>query len=286
MIDTGLAFAFYLKHKLCCFCCLLFTIVLLISRNGRAEHTLENPITEQTAYTKHQGRHKVGLWTLEAAHNNSLTFGCTWATYFLLAPNAHVKWQIVRSDPVAIGVRASVLTFRGENSSSQGQSSKIRLFVGSLEPMFSWRVNTYWTLSTGNVLTLVTADGDISTASFNGVAAAAVSNVQYLLSSEWRINRTVALVVTGRYLLFQKAQANANISYQPDAFTRMTLHGAATTSSLDYRGAGSIVGSVHWSWRHIDLRIGVGYGNWSLPLVNFVVEKKTLIPDLDFAYYF
>ena len=44
--------------------------------------------------------------------------------------------------------------------------------------------------------------------------------------------------------------------------------------------------SVVFSWKVFNLRLGVGYGNYSIPGINLVLPKKTLIPDLDFYFRF
>ena len=58
--------------------------------------------------------------------------------------------------------------------------------------------------------------------------------------------------------------------------------GTAETDIVDVSGAYSIVPALHFGWETLNLRLGLGYGNWSIPGLNFVVPARTVIPEFDF----
>jgi hypothetical protein len=73
---------------------------------------------------------------------------------------------------------------------------------------------------------------------------------------------------------------------RPDAFTRVEVHGDVAASEFHVGDAFSIVPSLHISWGVFNLRLGLGYGNYNVPLVNFVLPTRTPIPDFDLFFVF
>jgi len=61
---------------------------------------------------------------------------------------------------------------------------------------------------------------------------------------------------------------------------------ARDDSTLNFRNAFSIVPGLAWSWSSFNLRIGVGYGNYNVPGVNFMIEQRTPIPQFDLFWTF
>jgi hypothetical protein len=72
----------------------------------------------------------------------------------------------------------------------------------------------------------------------------------------------------------------------PDDFTTVAVHSDVTGGQFEVSDGFSIVPGVHLSWGELNLRAGLGYGNYNLPLVNFVLPRRTLIPDFDLFFVF
>jgi hypothetical protein len=142
----------------------------------------------------------------------------------------------------------------------------------------SWRINDRWSVSPGLVYTAVTLKGSYDPAELEG--AAAVSNLQLVSTLEWRVSTVTAFVLHGRYLAFQNASGRVSSTLHPDKFTTVDLRAVASTDALDFPFAFSLVPSAVFSWDVFNLRLGLGYGNLSVPGVNLVLPNKTLIPDL------
>lgn len=264
-----------------------FLLLSSVSGLAAADHTSESRITEQTAYTREQKHIRAGLFTAEGGVFDSLTVGTYWLPWAFVVPNLSVKWRPLFSDPVALAVKVSALTFNTKNVSFLDDTgASARLFIGTIEPFFSYRFNSKWTLSTSVPFTAVKVDGEVSDDSFQGAGAAAVSNLQVTLTGEYRLTSKTAFVLHGRYLVFQRTKAKVNTTIQADDYSTIEAHAAATTNALSFPHAFSVVPSVVFSWKHLYVRAGVGYGNWSVPVANLVLPKKTPVPDLDVAYYF
>lgn len=260
---------------------------LLVATPARADHTPATPITEGTAYTREKGHFRLGLWKLQYGVFDSLTVGTYWPPYLALAPNLHAKWRFWRSDSLALSLQASFLTFDTSRFDSlEDQSASARVTITTFEPTASYRFNDAWSLSSGLVFTNVRVEGALDEDAFQGAADGAVSNGQLTASLEYRLTRVTALVLDARYLVAQRARATVAATVTPDAYTTVEAHGSASTSALDFPRAWSLVPSVALSWKHFYLRAGVGYGNWSLPLVNFVLPGKSVIPELDVSWFF
>ena len=265
----------------------MFCASATVTSSAQADHTEESRITDYTAYTREQKHIRVGLFTVEGGILDSLTAGTYWLPWAFVAPNLHLKWRIIQRDPVAVAVKVGGLTFNTESLSALDDTGvSARLFVGTFEPFVSYRFNDKWTLSTSVPFTAVHVDGEVTDDSFQGAGAAAVTNLQFTLTGEYRLTSKTAFTLHGRYLIFQRSKAKANVTYQADDYTTIDAHAAATSNILNFPHAFSVVPSVVFSWKHLYIRAGVGYGNWSLPMVNLVLPKKTPVPDLDVAYYF
>jgi hypothetical protein len=86
--------------------------------------------------------------------------------------------------------------------------------------------------------------------------------------------------------MLQRVAANADVTLRPDAFTVVIVHGGAAARDFEVRDAFSIVPSLLLTLGVFNLRLGVGYGNYNIPLVNFVVPERTLIPEADLYFLF
>lgn len=41
-----------------------------------------------------------------------------------------------------------------------------------------------------------------------------------------------------------------------------------------------------WSWQTFNLELGLGYGHFNIPGVNFMINRRTLIPTFDLYWTF
>jgi hypothetical protein len=108
-----------------------------------------------------------------------------------------------------------------------------------------------------------------------------------VLAYEFRASRSLALVLTGRYQVFQVIDGNTTFTTRPDDYTSVEVVAAARDdSTVNFRNAFSIVPALAWSWNTFNLRAGIGYGNFNVPGVNFMIERRTPIPQFDLFWTF
>jgi len=252
-----------------------------------AFHTPEHPITEDTAHTRQKGHARLGLLKLQVGVLDSLTVGTVWIPWVLKVANLHVKWRFYRGDKLTLALQVSSLSFHTRDLKAlEDEPGEARVSVFTTEPLASYRFDQRWTLSAGLPFTAVRLDGQIEEGAFHGAGAGAVNNFQLTSTLEYRATRVTAFVLHARYLVVQSARLTASATLRPDEYTTIEAHGSGSTDALDFPRAWSVVSSVVFSWERLNVRLGVGYGNWSLPLVNFVLPTKTLIPDAGLAWYF
>lgn len=254
---------------------------LLAAADASAYHTPERRITDGTAYTLAAGTLDLGPFKQQSGILDRLTLGTSLAPWLIGVSNADLKLRFYGGDPLSLSIRLGFTRFSPDKSSS-GASAEFN--VAPSELLGSYRISDRFTLSGGGLYTVVSVEGSYDTAQLHGFAA--VSNLQLLASFEYRYTRVTAFLLSARYLAFQKAGGRLSTRYSPDAYTTIELESAANTDALQIPHAFSIVPSVAFSWKTFNLRLGLGYGNWSVPVVNLVLREKSVVPDFDLHWVF
>jgi hypothetical protein len=136
------------------------------------------------------------------------------------------------------------------------------------------------------IWTGVFVKGELDQDSFDGTFQGGASNLQSLYTLELRVSRVTALLLQPRFLSYQKASVQGDVVLHPDEFTTVEVHALRDTDALDYRGAYSVTLSAVFSWQLWNLRLGLGYGNYNVPGINFMLPQRTLFPDFDLYLVF
>lgn len=262
-------------------------LALALPAAAAARHTADERLTEDTAYTLRSGEFNLGLWKGEYGLFDTVHAGTYFWPYFVVAPNLHAKWTVWRSDPWAVSLQGGLVWF---DASRLDDDADAKLILAPLEGAVSYRFGEALTLTALVNYNLVKVTGALAPGDEESgeevKGAAAVSNLQFALNLEWRWGRTFAVVLHGRALAWQDTEAGASITTRLDDFTTATFSGGGDTDALDVEGAWSAVGSLVWSWDRFNLRVGGGYGNWSIPVVGFVVPTQFFIPDFSMWWRF
>ncbi|MBX3130543.1 MAG: hypothetical protein KF718_27745 [Polyangiaceae bacterium] len=244
-----------------------------------------SPSTDETAYTLPRGSLRAGLWKLEYSAVDSVTAGTYWWAWYFGIINGHVKWRALSAGDFAVAARFGALhvatTNLGALDNDLGDGS---LTVATGELTGTWRAGPALTVSLTPVYTKVWIDGEINVDAFDGTAAGAVDNLQLVTTVERRLDRRAALGLTGRYLVFQNLTGRGLVRLQPDAYTHVDLHGGGKRDAFDFPHAWSLVLHSRLTFGRFNLRLGIGYGNHSVPALNFVRKTPGVIPELD-AYW-
>lgn len=248
--------------------------------DAAAYHTKDDRPTDGTAYTKKRGTLRAGLWKAEASIFDEVTVGTLTLPWLLVVVSGHAKYKFFDEDPLAL---SAGLAFRYLDLARFGgledKDIDAKLLVVPFEVFGSYRFDDEWTLSPGVTYTTTSVFGSYDPAAFRGTAT--TSNLQLIANLTWTLSDVVALNLEGRYLVLQKAAIGAKSTLHPDDFTTVEVQATARTDALDYPNAFSLLPSIHLSFENFNLRAGLGYGNFNVPGLNFMVPERSLVPELD-----
>lgn len=256
---------------------------------ARADHTRDQHITDEMPYTLRPDEWRVGLWKLErgfGAGPVDLQIGSyTWPYLLWLADlhlvNLYVKSTAFRRGPWSSTLGAGLVYLRIDGDPED--ESHARFTIVPVEGYLGHRLGEHITLAGGLVYTRVGVDGiyrpDDDDAFLRG--AVAVDNLQVPLTMEWRWSRVTALMLQARFLAFQDAAGDGHGHYQVDDATTVDVVASGESDALEPVESFALTTDVVWSWRRVNLRAGVTWGNVTIPMVNFVSPSKILFPNLD-----
>jgi hypothetical protein len=256
--------------------------VLAVTNDARAYHTEDQRIVDGTAYTLKKGTFNLGLFKQMWGPWDRLTLGTYLVPWIFRFANLDLKWRFYGDDPLSLSARIGITRFSPKDIAN-GAGDAV-LAIVPIEGVASYRFDERWTASAGLLYTSVSLRGSYDPAELEGLAE--VNNLQALANLEYRLTRVTAFVLAGRYLAFQNAGGRISTTLSPDAYTKVEVQSVVSTNALDFPGAFSVVPSAVFSWGTFNLRLGVGYGNYSVPLLNFVLPKKTVVPDFDLYFVF
>lgn len=252
-------------------------VLAVVPSTALADHTREERIVDQTAYTLPAGRFQIGLLRQLWGPLDWLMVGTYAVPWFFRIVNAHAKLRILGEDPLALAVQVGFV--RAEPRFLEEKSGNAIVTAVPIEVFLSWRIDDRFTFSPGAAYAAIDVDGRYDPAELEGVLA--VSNGQLTGAFEVRLTTTTAFVLHGRYLVFQDLSGRASSTFEPDRFTTVQVDAVGSSDALDFTFAGSVFASVVFSWEVVNLRLGLGYGNFNVPGINLVVPDARPLPDLD-----
>jgi len=249
---------------------------VLSAAPAQAYHSDEVRLTDRSAHALQQWDFRVGVWKAEVGLLNGLQVTTYTLPWIFKMVNAFVKYEIVLGAGFSIAPRLGI--FRLDSSSIDEDMDPIVLTIAPFELTGSYRFSDF-TASLGIIYTFVGVAAELEESEIRG--AVAVTNLQLTSTLEWRLNRVTALELHARYLAFQDVSASTSTTVDIDDYTSLEVHGAIESDIADVSNAFSIVPSIAFSWGSFNLRLGLGYGNFNVPAVNFVVPVATVVPDFD-----
>jgi hypothetical protein len=255
--------------------------------NAAAYHTEDEHITDDTAWTlKGSKNWRLGLYKTSVTIADHLELGTYLWPWVARTPSAFAKLRFLSLGPWHWAAKASF--FRLDSGVFDGTGDNAPVFtVGTAELENTLELGRGHQLSNNLVGTLVHASGQLDDDTLRGQGQAGLTNLQYVLAYEYRISRTFALVITGRYRLLQVLNGQTSFVAEPDEYTSIEVHATASDEhAVNFRNAFSIVPALACSWQSFNLRFGVGYGNYNIPGVNFMIKERTPIPELDLYWTF
>ncbi len=245
-------------------------------------HGDDTRIVDDTAYTLPRHTLRLGLFKTQYGLDDSLLVGTYAVPWVVRMPNLHAKWKPIESGAFATALQLGAARLDvSKLKLAEDDPGDAIISLASAEAFVSWRARPRITVSSSLAYTEVKLDGRVNTDAFEGALTGAVDNLQLTTTFEVRATRVTAFTLHSRFLIFQRTFVDGNALLRPDAFTTIEVEGEANTDALDFAGAWSSVLSAVFSWKHLNLRVGAGYGNWSVAPVGFVLPRRVPIVDLD-----
>lgn len=240
----------------------------------------EHEIVTDTAYTLGEGRMRLGLWRYDLAATDWLDVGTYPLFWVVPFPNVQAKARIWHSGRWAFALRTGLYWVDlGFVPWGGDRSSDASIVVFPFELWFSMPIVERWGLTLASISTIARADGAYDPSEFRG--AGVFDDQQFAMAVEWRVTRVVALVLTARWLVAERLSGNATVVKRLDDFTTVEITGAASIQAESVRNAGYVLLSSVLAWKHFNLRVGVGGGNYNVPAINLMLPQKGFVGELD-----
>jgi hypothetical protein len=245
---------------------------------------------DYTAYTLHGGEFSLGPFKAQFGVADFFTVGTYVPPWFLFplldatVPTGFVKVRDPFFGPVAVSARAGFVYVDASALASdyiENTGVDASLWVVPVELATSVRFSKQYSQSVEAVYVAAFAHGD-ETADATIKGAGALSNLTLSTLLELRLTRVFALTLLARALVYQgRAHVTAH-------FKEGTTGVDADLGTRDF-DAGFIacaVPGVAFSWANINLELGLGYGNWWLPVVQLPLPDRGLVPEGNFYVRF
>jgi hypothetical protein len=202
-------------------------------------------------------------------------------------PNLHFKWRYYQGSKLSLSARLGYFGFDTKHLETlDEQRTHARLAVVPFDLAGTWRIDKRASMSLDLVWTGVFIEGTADQETLQGAFQGAATNLQTLYTLELRVSRVTALLLQPRFLSVQVTRLQGNVVLRPDEFTTIEIYGAQRSDELSFRGAYSLTLSALFSWSRFNLRLGLGYGNYNVPGINFMLPERSLFPELDLYFVF
>jgi hypothetical protein len=254
-----------------------------LATRAHAYHAGDEHIVDGTAHGLRAREVRVGLWQIEVAPVSMLTVGTDTAPWaagpFLgsVVKNGHAKLRLLGTRPLTLGVTGGVYqasglrTFGalGGGSGSLWVLPSSMLASSDLTRDLSLHLGVTWIYANGN--------GILESGLARGPLNVAANALQIHAMGELRVSRLVALLVIVRAQPWASA-LTVRTALTDDLGARLAFEG---TASLPRETGLAALGAVALSGRHVNVRLGAGYGALFVPSMSVMIPISTVQPELD-----
>ncbi len=244
-----------------------------------AFHSDQQHLIDQTGYSLNKGEWILGAFRFGYAFFDFLQLETYTLPWLLKAPNFTLKSTVWSNDlwAVALRVHFTHVDFEKVN----WVDVPARLNIIPLEAAASYRITPDFKVSLALQYNQILTEGEYDEAELKG--AVANTNSQAVMTLELRLHRRWALTLRGRMLLAMDTSGNARTIRQVDPYTTVTIYAKSDLNlqNLAFPKVWSVVPGVAYSGSVFAFEFGLGYGNYNVPGVNFVVPDKSIVPEFD-----
>ena len=260
-------------------------VALLVPGRADAFHEGDERIIDRTAYLLRDGEWVFGMWDVGWGAWSWLTLDSYTLPWLVGAANFSAKFRLWTSGPWAFSGKIGLVALDIQKFKKRFLGDDIppsSVVIVPIELMASWRLSGMFTASAGILSSPIVAKGESEEDDVQGAAGS--SNVQALLSLEMRLGRKWAFLLCSRHLLYMDVTAKAKSERTIDEYTTLEIVGSAGSegvAGLEFPSVFSVVPAVAYSRESFNMFFGLGYGNWSLPVINFVRPTKSPVVEFD-----
>jgi hypothetical protein len=251
---------------------------------ARAYHDDEQSVVIDTAHTLRENEWRLGIWRVDYGFLDEFYLGTHTLPWLVAMANLHARYRFLSDNDLELSVSLGLYWLdlkktRYLSKPLKETSSDAVFVILPAELGGTYRFDEMFSLTVAPVFTAVALSGNYNADEFEG--AGAVTNLQLTTTLEVRFTRVTALFAHARFLAYQHVRADTVL--QLDDYTTAELHAGA---DINVQNAWSLTLSSVFSWEMFNFRVGVGYGNFNVPPINFVLPLRLPYPELDLYWRF
>jgi len=187
------------------------------------------------------------------------------------------KFEFWHEDNLSLSIGAGVTSVDLSQLLGSG-SDQLRFRVVPIEGWAGYRLNDRLRLTGGVVYTDVDLLGGTKAGPIDELGGAiGSSTVQAFASVQYRLSKSWHVIAGARVLAHQQEYVDATVASSNDMGTLSNT----TMAKGDAIGAGRAwAGSLafHYAGKHYNLRLGLEYGNYQVPVLNLVSADRGIAP--------
>jgi hypothetical protein len=262
------------------------TLLIVLLASGTA--IADERITDDTPYKQPSGAVRAGLWKLQyAVHGTTKVEVGTYTLPYLsyafgvTSGNAHVKYQFFHGEnwTFAANLGLAYVDFGGLDIDA-------RVAVVPFQLLAARRIGKRLTLGLGTMYTSIAGEGSYNEDEATELrGAVAVDNAQSWISLMIHLSRGWTLYLESRAIASTQGAGSGDATFTIDDRTTVDVALTGKASIDEMQGASQLI-AAQYSRKHFRMRFGIGYGNYNLPVINFIVPVATLFPELDISWVF
>jgi hypothetical protein len=243
------------------------------------------PLINYSATTRPAGTFTLGLWDIGYSPLNWLTLETYTWPWLRSASNGSLKVRLFKGEAWTLSAKLGAI--RLDLQAIADDAPETVLWSVPVEIATSWRANERWRFSGTFVYTSVIQDGSYESDDLEG--AAGYSNSQLTLEALFQLSPSWSLFVRSRHLLSIEISGEIETQYQLDNDPYTTIETHASAGSDDLLGMGfpqtwQVVPGIAYVGDSFFVEAGLGYGNFSIPGLNFFIPSRSYVPQLDLGW--
>ena len=245
----------------------------------------KQPATDYSASVLLDGEMRLGLFKAGFGLTDWLQLETYTVPWLLRVANLSAKAAVWRPGDWTFALELGLMSWNPKNLPGASEDAVDVPVVGvPLTAHATWHPAPELRLSGALGYTVTKVDAsDVSDADLSAVGA--VSTGRAALSLEYRFGRVFAAVLEGHVMLYESIRADGSVTTELDEDTTVTTY---ADSDVDLgkalRGLATLSGM--WSWQEFNLRVGLGYGHYRVPMISFFVPEPFVVPELALFWRF